>query len=127
MRIPYGYTQGNDGELQIDQARAETVRLVMEMLRAAEVREEDESFQSPLDELFDRLEMRSPEHIALKYYRDYRAGSDKTLKSIQITLAARLEKFSLESLSALTATDELDLASIGEKKTAMIVEAKAAL
>ncbi len=95
--------------------------MVMEMLRAAEVREEDESFQSPLDELFDRLEMRSPEHIALKYYRDYRAGSGKTLKSIQITLAARLEKFNLESLSALTATDELDLASLGEEKTALFI------
>jgi len=95
--------------------------MVMEMLRAADVREEDEGYQSPLDELFDRLEMRNPEHIALKYYRDYRAGSGKTLKSIQITLAARLEKFNLESLSALTVTDELDLASIGEKKTALFI------
>lgn len=95
--------------------------MVMEMLRAADVREEDESYQSPLDELFDRLEMRNPEHIALKYYRDYRSGSGKTLKSIQITLAARLEKFNLESLAALTMTDELDLASIGEKKTALFI------
>lgn len=95
--------------------------MVMEMLRAADVREEDESYQSPLDELFDRLEMRSPDHIAVKYYRDYRSGSGKTLKSIQITLAARLEKFNLESLAALTMTDELDLASIGEKKTALFI------
>jgi len=94
---------------------------VMEMLRSADVREEDERYQSPLDELFERLEMRDPEHIALKYYRDYRAGSGKTLKSIQITLAARLEKFNLESLAALTVTDELDLASLGEKKTALFV------
>jgi type IV secretion system protein VirD4 len=68
--------------------------MVMEMLRAADVREEDEGYQSPLDVLYDRLEMRDPEHIAVKYYRDYRSGSAKTLKSIQITLAARLEKFS---------------------------------
>lgn len=95
--------------------------MVMEMLRAGEVREEDEGYQSPLDELFDRLEMRSPEHIALKYYRDYRSGSAKTIKSIQITLAARLEKFNLESLAALTVTDELELASIGEKKTALFI------
>ena len=95
--------------------------MVMEMLRAGDVREEDEGYQSPLDELFDRLEMRSPDHIAVKYYRDYRSGSGKTLKSIQITLAARLEKFNLESLAALTMTDELDLASIGEKKTALFV------
>jgi len=96
-------------------------QMVMEMLRHADVREEDEGYQSPLDELFDRLEMRNPEHIALKYYRDYRSGSGKTLKSIQITLAARLEKFNLESLAALTVTDELDLATLGEKKTALFI------
>jgi len=95
--------------------------MVMEMLRAGEVREDDDSYQSPLDELYDRLEMRSPDHIAVKYYRDYRSGSAKTLKSIQITLAARLEKFNLESLAALTVTDELDLESIGEKKTALFI------
>ena len=95
--------------------------MVMEMLRSADVREEDEMYQSPLDELFERLEMRNPDHIAVKYYHDYRAGSGKTLKSIQITLAARLEKFNLESLAALTVTDELDLASLGEKKTALFV------
>ena len=93
--------------------------MVMEMLRAGEVREDDDSYQSPLDELFDRLEMRSPDHIAVKYYKDYRSGSAKTLKSIQITLASRLEKFNLSSVAALTATDELDLASLGEKKVAL--------
>ena len=62
--------------------------MVMELLRAGEVREDDDSYVSPLDELFDRLEMVNPEHIALKYYRDYHSGSAKTLKSIQITLAA---------------------------------------
>ena len=93
--------------------------MVMELLRAGEVREDDDSYVSPLDELFDRLEMVTPEHIALKYYRDYHSGSAKTLKSIQITLAARLEKFNLESLASLTATDELDLPSLGEKKIAL--------
>ena len=93
--------------------------MVMELLRAGEVREDDDSYISPLDELFDRLEMVNPEHIALKYYRDYHSGSAKTLKSIQITLAARLEKFNLESLAGLTATDELDLPSLGEKKVAL--------
>ena len=93
--------------------------MVMELLRAGEVREDDDSYVSPLDELFDRLEMVNPEHIALKYYRDYHSGSAKTLKSIQITLAARLEKFNLESLAGLTATDELDLPSLGEKKVAL--------
>ena len=93
--------------------------MVMELLRAGEVREDDDSYVSPLDELFDRLELDNPEHIALKYYRDYHSGSAKTLKSIQITLAARLEKFNLESLAGLTATDELDLPSLGEKKVAL--------
>ena len=93
--------------------------MVMELLRAGEVREDDDSYVSPLDELFDRLEMVNPEHIALKYYRDYHSGSAKTLKSIQITLAARLEKFNLESLAGLTATDELDLPSLGEKQVAL--------
>ena len=93
--------------------------MVMELLRAGEVKEDDDSYVSPLDELFDRLEMENPEHIALKYYRDYISGSAKTLKSIQITLAARLEKFNLESLASLTATDELDLPSLGEKKVAL--------
>ena len=93
--------------------------MVMEMLRAADVREEDETYLSPLDELFERLEMREPDHIAVKYYKNYRSGSAKTLKSIQITLAARLEKFNLESLAALTMTDELDLPSLGEKPVAL--------
>ena len=93
--------------------------MVMEMLRAGEVREDDDSYQSPLDELFERLEMRDPEHIAVKYYKDYHSGSAKTLKSIQITLAARLEKFNLSSVASLTMTDELDLPSLGEKKVAL--------
>ena len=93
--------------------------MVMELLRAGEVSEEESEYQSPLDELFERLEMREPEHIAVKYYRDYHSGSAKTLKSIQITLAARLEKFNLSGLAALTATDELDLPSLGERKTAL--------
>ncbi len=93
--------------------------MVMEMIRAGEVREDDDGYCSPLDELFDRLEMRNPEHIALKYYRSYHSGSAKTLKSIQITLVSRLEKFNLESLSSITQTDEMELWSLGEKKTAI--------
>lgn len=93
--------------------------MVMELLRAGEVHEDDDTYLSPLDVLFNRLESREPEHIAVKYYRDYRSGSAKTLKSIQITLASRLEKFNLESLASLTMVDELDLPSLGEKKTAL--------
>jgi len=93
--------------------------MVMELLRAGEVREDNDEYQSPLDELFDRLEMKNPEHIALKYYRNYHSGSPKTLKSIQVTLAARLEKFNLDSLAGLTMTDELELSTLGEKKVAL--------
>lgn len=73
--------------------------MVMELLRAGEVHEDDDSYLSPLDVLFNKLESKEPEHIAVKYYRDYRSGSAKTLKSTQITLASRLEKFNLESLA----------------------------
>lgn len=93
--------------------------MVMEMIRAGEVKEDNDYYQSPLDELFDKLERRDPEHIAVKYYRNYREGSAKTLKSIQITLVSRLEKFNLTSLAGITQTDELDLWSLGEKKTAV--------
>lgn len=93
--------------------------MVMELLRAGDVKEDDDDYVSPLDMLFNRLETRNQEHIALKYYRAYHSGSAKTLKSIQVTLAARLEKFNLESMAQLTQTDELDLPSLGEKKVAL--------
>ncbi len=93
--------------------------MVMDMIRAGEVREDDDDFHSPLDILFERLEMNKPEHIAVKYYKGYRSGSGKTLKSIQITLISRLEKFNLDSLASITQTDELELWSLGEKKTAI--------
>lgn len=93
--------------------------MVMEMLRAGGVNEDNEAQGSILDDLFAILEADNPGHIALKYYRAYRSGSVKTLQSIQISLAARLEKFNLTSLSELTWVDELDLQSLGERKTAL--------
>ncbi len=99
--------------------------MVMEMLRAGlteDDEDEDDSGNgqySILDEIFDRLELRAPTHIALKYYRSYRSGSSKTIKSIQITLASRLEKFNLDSLASITQTDEMELWSLGERKTAI--------
>ena len=92
--------------------------MVMEMIRYGEVDEEDNA-PSALDLLFYDLRRYEPGHIALKYYDAYHSGAAKTLKSIQITLASRLEKFNLESLASLTATDELDLPSLGEKKCAI--------
>ena len=93
--------------------------MVMEMIRAGEVREDSEDYQSPLDMLFEKLEEENPEHIAIKYYKNYRSGSGKTLKSIQITLVSRLEKFNLETLASITQTDEMELNTLGEKKTAI--------
>lgn len=90
--------------------------MVMEMIRAGEVKEDNENYKSTLDILFEKLEGRDPGHIALKYYKGYHSGSGKTLKSIQITLISRLEKFNLESLSSITQTDELELYEMGEKK-----------
>ena len=93
--------------------------MVLYMLRAGDVMENNDSYKSPLDRLFDNLESVNPEHIALKYYRSYRSGSAKTLKSIQITLMSHLDKFNLDSLEAITKIDELDLPSVGLRKTAI--------
>lgn len=93
--------------------------MVLEMIRAGEVREDNDEYLSPLDILFSKLAMRDPNHIAVKYYKAYHSGSGKTLKSIQITLIARLEKFNLSSLEAITQSDDLELWSVGEKKTAI--------
>ena len=93
--------------------------MVMEMIRAGDVKEDNENYISVLDKLFQRLEMKNPEHIALKYYKSYHSGSGKTLKSIQITLISRLEKFNLDSLASITQNDEMELWSLGEKKTAI--------
>ena len=100
-------------------AEEQNFSMVLELLRAGDVKEDDDDYLSPLDILFERLEAKNPEHIALKYYRDYHSGSAKTLKSIQITLASRLEKFNLESLASMTNCDELELSKIGEEKTAL--------
>ena len=91
--------------------------MVMDMIRAGEVKENDENFMSPLDILFARLEMRNPEHIALKYYKAYHSGSGKTLKSIQISLISRLEKYNLDTLASISRTDEMELWSLGSVKT----------
>lgn len=93
--------------------------MIMEMLDAAEVREDDEDYMSPLDILFERKAMEEPNSIAVRQYRTYRVGSGKTLKSILISLSVRLEKFNLASLAYMVSRDDLDMVSIGEKKTAV--------
>ena len=93
--------------------------MVMEMLGAAEVHEDDDSYQSPLDVLFDRLEERKPDSIAVKQYRIYKQAAGKTAKSILVSVGVRLAAFNLPQIAKLTCADELDLASIGKRKVAL--------
>ena len=93
--------------------------MIMEMLGSAQVKEEDEDYESPLDILFDRLEMRDPDSIAVKQYHIYKQAAGKTAKSILISVGVRLAAFNLPQISKLTNTDELDLSSMGEKKVAL--------
>lgn len=93
--------------------------MVLELLRAGDVKEDDDGYESPLDTLFNTIEEKDPQHIAVKYYKSYHSGSARTLKSIQVTLASRLEKFNLRDLANLTMEDEMELYSFGEKKIAL--------
>ena len=93
--------------------------MIMEMLGSAQVKEEDEDYESPLDILFDRLEMRDPDSIAVKQYHIYKQAAGKTAKSILISVGVRLAPFNLPQIAKLTNTDELDLSSMGERKVAL--------
>lgn len=93
--------------------------MVMEMIGAAEVKEDDEEYESPLDELFHRLEMRNPNSLACKQYRIYKQAAGKTAKSILISVGVRLAAFNLDSLASITTFDELELDKIGDRKTAL--------
>ena len=93
--------------------------MVMEMINAAEVKEEDEEYASVLDELFERLAMRDPEHLAVKQYHIFKLAAGKTAKSILISLGVRLEKFNLPQIASVVNHDELDIPSLGERKTAL--------
>ena len=93
--------------------------MIMEMLGSAQVKEEDEDYESPLDILFDRLEMRDPDSIAVKQYHIYKQAAGKTAKSILISVGVRLAAFNLPQIAKLTNTDELDLSSMDERKVAL--------
>ena len=95
--------------------------MVMEMINAAEVREDDEEYASVLDELFERLAMRNPEHLAVKQYHIFKLAAGKTAKSILISCGARLAPFDIKELRELMETDEMELDTIGDRKTALFV------
>jgi len=94
---------------------------LLEMINASEAREDDESFKNPVDLLFDRLEQRDPEHFALKQYKKYKLAAGKTAKSILISCGARLAPFDIKELRELMAYDELELDTLGDRKTALFV------
>lgn len=93
--------------------------MIMEMIGAAEVREDDEDYQSPLDELFERLEMRKPQSLAVKQYKIYKQAAGKTAKSILISVGVRLAAFNLDSIASITSVDELELEKMGERKSVL--------
>lgn len=93
--------------------------MVMEMLNYAEVKEDEEDYESPLDELFNRLETLDSNSLALKQYKIYKQAAGKTAKSILISVGVRLAAFNLEELASLTRFDEMELEQIGERKTAL--------
>ncbi|MEG0407548.1 MAG: type IV secretory system conjugative DNA transfer family protein [Bacilli bacterium] len=93
--------------------------MVMEMIASADVKEDDEDFQSPLDELFERLEIRKPESLAVKQYAIYKQAAGKTAKSILISVGVRLAPFNLDTIASITSVDELELNLVGERKTAI--------
>lgn len=93
--------------------------MIMEMIEAAEIREDDEDYMSPLDILFERRAMVDPSNIAVKQYSVYKQAAGKTAKSILVSLAVRLERFNLSTLACITRYDELEMATIGEHKVAL--------
>ena len=94
---------------------------LLEMINASEAREDDEDFQNPVDLMFERLEEKDPKHFAVKQYRKYKLAAGKTAKSILISCGARLAPFDIKELRELMETDEMELDTIGDRKTALFV------
>ena len=94
---------------------------LLEMINAMEVREDDEEFKNPVDLLFDELKEREPNHFAVRQYAKYRLAAGKTAKSILVSCGARLAPFDIQELRELTAYDELELDTLGDRKTALFL------
>ncbi|MFQ7813917.1 MAG: VirD4-like conjugal transfer protein, CD1115 family [Faecalibacterium prausnitzii] len=94
---------------------------LVEMINSMEVREDDETFKNAVDYMFDGLERRSPQHFAVRQYKKYKLASGKTAKSILISCGARLAPFDIQELRDLTMYDELQLDTLGDKKTALFL------
>ena len=94
---------------------------LLDLLNESETREEDETYQNPVDMMFQELEERDPQHFAVRQYKKYKMAAGKTAKSILISCGARLAPFDIKELRDLTSYDELELDTLGEKKTALFV------
>ena len=94
---------------------------LLDLINASEAREDDETYQSPVDLLFSQLEEREPDHFAVKQYRKFKLAAGKTLKSILISCGARLAPFDIKELRDLMEYDELELDTLGDQKTALFV------
>lgn len=94
---------------------------LLDLINASEAREDDETYQSPVDLLFSHLEEKEPEHFAVKQYRKFKMAAGKTLKSILISCGARLAPFDIKELRDLMEYDELELDTLGDEKTALFV------
>ena len=94
---------------------------LLDLINASEAREDDEEFQSPVDRLFVKLEKDHPDHFAVKQYRKFKMAAGKTLKSILISCGARLAPFDIAELRNLMAEDELELDTLGDRKSALFV------
>ena len=94
---------------------------LIEFINAMEVREDDEEFQNPVDMMFAELEKEKPQHFAVRQYKKYKLAAGKTAKSILISCGARLAPFDIQELRDLTAYDELELDTLGDRKTALFI------
>ena len=94
---------------------------LIEFINAMEVREDDEEFQNPVDLMFGELEKENPQHFAVRQYKKYKLAAGKTAKSILISCGARLAPFDIQELRDLTAYDELELDTLGDRKTALFL------
>jgi type IV secretion system protein VirD4 len=94
---------------------------LISLLNAMEVREDDESFQNPVDQMFEALEQKSPNHFAVRQYKLFKLSAGKTAKSILISCGARLSPFDIAELREITRYDELELDTLGDRKTALFL------
>ena len=101
--------------------REQNFTTLLEMIDASEAREDDENFKNPVDELFEELKEKAPEHFAVRQYKKYKLAAGKTAKSILISCGARLAPFDIQELRELMSYDEMDLDTLGDEKSALFV------